>query len=114
MVVDLPSLDEHRPAHRLEQELNGRLEHLEDHAERVDVLNRFKDREMFRIDLRHITGRIGFREFAMELTTLGEVTVRAAAALAYRLRAEQYGEPQLPDGSCVLLVHLRAGEVRRA
>ena len=98
VVVDLPSLDEHRPAHLLEQELNGRLEHLDDHADRVDVLNRFKDREMFRIDLRHITGRIGFREFSMELTTLGEVTVRAAAALAYRLRAEQYGEPQLPDG----------------
>ena len=98
VVVDLPSLDEHRPAHLLEQELNGRLELLDDHAERVEVLNSFKDREMFRIDLRHITGRVDFREFAMELTALGEVAVRAAAALAYRLRVGQYGEPLLADG----------------
>ncbi|MDE2859905.1 MAG: hypothetical protein OYI31_02385 [Chloroflexota bacterium] len=98
VVVDLPSLDEHRPVHLLEEELDGLLEQLDDHQERVDVLNRFKDREMFRIDLRHITGRIGFREFAMELTALGEVTVRKAAALAYRLRSEQYGEPLLSDG----------------
>ncbi len=98
VVVDLPSLDEHRPVHLLEQELNGRLEQLDDHAEQVEVLNSFKDREMFRIDLRHITGRIDFREFAMELTALGEVAVRAAASIAYRLRVEQYGEPQLADG----------------
>ncbi len=98
VVVDLPSLDEHRPAHLLEQELNGRLEQLDDHAEQVEVLNSFKDREMFRIDLRHITGRIDFREFAMELTALGEVAVRAAASLAYRLRVGQYGEPLLADG----------------
>lgn len=98
VVVDLPSLDEHRPAHLLEQELNARLEQLDDHAEQVEVLNSFKDREMFRIDLRHITGRIDFREFAMELTALGEVAVRAASSLAYRLRVEQYGEPRLEDG----------------
>ena len=98
VVVDLPSLDEHRLAHLLEQELNGRLEQLDDHAEQVEVLNSFKDREMFRIDLRHITGRIDFREFAMELTALGEVAVRAAASLAYRLRVEQYGKPLLADG----------------
>ena len=98
VVVDLPSLDEQRPAARLERDLQDRLALLDDHADRVDVLNRFKDREMFRIDLRHITGRIGFREFAAELTTLGEVIVREAAALAYRLRSEQHGEPTLPDG----------------
>ena len=98
VVVDLPSLDEHRTAEQLEQDLDSGLSHIESHAEMVDVLNRFKDREMFRIDLRHITGRIGFREFAMELTALGEVAVRAAADIAYRLRAEQYGEPLLADG----------------
>ena len=43
------------------------------HRERVDALNRFKDREMFRVDLRHITQRIGFEEFSTELTTLAEV-----------------------------------------
>ncbi len=98
VVVDLPSLDEQRPAERLELELHERLARLDDHADRVDVLNRFKDREMFRIDLRHITGRIGFREFAAELTTLGEVAVSEAAALAYRTRSEQHGEPTMPDG----------------
>ncbi len=98
VVVDVPSLDEARPAQRLEEDLHGRLARLDDHSERVDALNGFKDREMFRIDLRHITGRIGFSEFSMELTALGEVMVREAAALSYARLTEQYGEPLLPDG----------------
>ena len=98
VVVDVPSLDEARPAQRLEEDLRGRLARLDDHSERVDVLNGFKDREMFRIDLRHITGRVGFSDFAMELTALGEVMVREAAALSYARLTEQYGEPLLPDG----------------
>ena len=98
VVVDEPSLDEARPVQQLEEDLSGRLARLNDHSEKVDVLNAFKDREMFRIDLRHITGRIGFSEFAMELTGLGEVMVRKAAALSYARLTEQYGEPLLSDG----------------
>lgn len=65
-------------------------------------LNAFKDREMFRIDMRHLLGHTqDFWAFAVELTDLAELVV----ATAYRyceaeLRAE-YGEPFLEDGrSC--------------
>jgi glutamate-ammonia-ligase adenylyltransferase len=46
------------------------------------ALNQFKDREMFRIDLRRITRRIDLDRFSRELTDLAEVVVEAALALA--------------------------------
>ena len=114
VVVDVPSLYEARPEQGLEENLRGRLARLDDDSERVDVLNGFKDREMFRIDLRHITGRIGFSEFSMELTALGEVMVREAAALSYARLDGTVWRTAPPGRSSVRLVHLCAGEVRRA
>ena len=62
-------------------------------------LNAFKDREMFRIDMRHILGYTPeFWDFAYGLTDLAEVVLAAAF---YRCNAEmraQYGEPHLEDG----------------
>ena len=63
------------------------------------TLNAFKDHEMFRIDLRHITGRIGFREFALELSELATVVVDAAARLAEATVRADAGQPRLADGS---------------
>ncbi len=58
------------------------------------TLNAFKDRELFRIDMRHILGlTTEFWDFAVELTELAEMVV--AAGLKYceaELRA-QYGDP---------------------
>ena len=67
-----------------------------DHAPWQDVLNAFKDREMFRIDMRHILGHTNeFWEFSSELTDLAEVVVNTA----YHLIAEDlrliYGTPML-------------------
>jgi glutamate-ammonia-ligase adenylyltransferase len=59
-----------------------------------DALNAFKDREMFRIDMRHIMGQIPeFRQFSTELTDLAEVALDGAVALARRSLVPEFGEP---------------------
>jgi glutamate-ammonia-ligase adenylyltransferase len=69
-------------------------------AERVQILNDFKDREMFRIDLRHITGLCGDVEFARGLTDLADVVVSAAAELSHAQLAPRFGRPQLAGQPC--------------
>lgn len=62
------------------------------------ALNRFKDRHLFRIDLRHVLGHCGpFGAFSSEVTELAEVVVEAAAARAWQLLADQHGIPMSAD-----------------
>jgi glutamate-ammonia-ligase adenylyltransferase len=64
-----------------------------------DALNTFKDREMFRIDMRQIQGHITeFGQFSAELTDLAEVVVTAAYQLAAGKVKSHYGLPQLTSG----------------
>ena len=59
-------------------------------------LNAFKDREMFRIDMRHILGHTReFWDFAVELTDLAEVVVNAAYHLCHEDLRVVYGTPCL-------------------
>jgi glutamate-ammonia-ligase adenylyltransferase len=63
------------------------------------TLNAFKDREMFRIDMRHILGHSPeFWNFSEELTDLAEIVVNAAYHLCHEDLRTQYGTPTLPDG----------------
>ncbi|MBI4197771.1 MAG: hypothetical protein HY533_01510 [Chloroflexi bacterium] len=98
VLVDTPALEERRSIPQLRLALQGSLESLADHQAKVRELNRFKDREMFRVDLRHITHRIGFREFAEELSDLAEVTVEQASALCHPTLQGRFGVPSLPNG----------------
>jgi glutamate-ammonia-ligase adenylyltransferase len=62
------------------------------------TLNAFKDREMFRVDMRHILGHTKeFGEFSKELTDLAEVVVNAAYHLCHEDLRTQYGTPLLKD-----------------
>jgi len=64
------------------------------------ALNAFKDREMFRIDMRHILGHTAeFWDFAEELTALAEVVVNAAYHLCHEDLRSVYGTPCLVDGA---------------
>lgn len=57
-------------------------------------LNAFKDREMFRIDMRHILGHMPtFGHFAEELTDLAEVVVGTATACCAGELTAQFGQP---------------------
>lgn len=63
------------------------------------TLNAFKDREMFRIDMRHILGLTQeFWDFSEELTDLTEVVVNAAFHLTCEDLRSIHGSPRLPDG----------------
>jgi glutamate-ammonia-ligase adenylyltransferase len=97
---DVPALGEAKSKGRLRDELTRELigSEDEDAQQRARRLNQFKDREMFRIDLRHITGRIDFVHFSRELSDLAEVVVERACVLCHAELQRQFGVPRLPDG----------------
>ena len=65
----------------------------------IETLNAFKDREMFRIDMRHILGHTQeFWEFAAELTDLTEVIVNAVFHLCHEDLRLVHGSPCLENG----------------
>ncbi len=99
VLMDAPALEQHKTLSQLQASLAQAVQALPDHNARVRELNRFKDREMFRIDLRHITHRIGFREFSEELSDLAEAVVERACALAHENLRPRYGVPTLADGA---------------
>jgi glutamate-ammonia-ligase adenylyltransferase len=70
-----------------------------DQAPWIESLNAFKDREMFRIDMRHILGHTReFWDFAAELTDLTEVFVNAVFHLCHEDLRLAYGSPWLENG----------------
>ncbi len=98
VVVNSPDLDRNKSVEQLTDECCPPEAASSPKDERVKQLNRFKDREMFRIDLRHITGRIPFSGFSRELSDLAEVVVREAAQVARIALDETHGRPLLQDG----------------
>jgi len=75
------------------------------------ALNEFKDREMFRIDMRHILGHTKeFWDFSAELTDLTEVVVNSAYHLTGEDLRAIHGTPRLPDGSLAQMTVLALGK----
>ena len=72
----------------------------EEPEEKIRILNDFKDREMFRIDLRHITGLCGDVDFARGISDLADVVVAAAAELCHAQLVARFGRPQLAGLPC--------------
>ncbi len=84
-------------------------------AERTRHLNDFKDREMFRTDMRHILGYVpNFEAFAAELTELAEVVVGAAVTLTAEDLRRKHGCPREEHGGevpwCVAALGKCGGE----
>ena len=101
LLLDIPSLDGAQTREALHDEIQKRLASLSSPVERAQELNAFKDREMFRIDLRHITGRSDFAAFSRELTWLAEVAVEVAGELGLAELIAKHGHATLADGrSC--------------
>ncbi len=93
VLTDRPALDAAKPVEQLREELRAAG------PPDADTLNAFKDRELFRIDLRHISGRTGFADFSYELSDLAEVVVAEAAEQTTRALKARHGEPRLTSGA---------------
>ncbi len=66
----------------------------------IEFMNDWRDREMFRIDMRHILGHTQeFWEFAAELSDLAEVVSNTAFYLCHEDLRLIYGAPHKGDGS---------------
>jgi glutamate-ammonia-ligase adenylyltransferase len=118
VVRDVAALQQARTKEQLRAELAADLPPLPDPAQAPPAgaqpdsqawrtaLNAFKDRAMFRVDMRSILGLIeAFDDFSHELTDLAEVVVEAACHYGldelYRLHGRPYLEDGSPDGLVV-------------
>jgi glutamate-ammonia-ligase adenylyltransferase len=72
------------------------------YSEKRAALNRFKDREIFLIDMKRLLHRrMTLDEFSNALTDLAEAIVSAACELSSKLLIEDHGAPRLESGeSC--------------
>jgi [glutamine synthetase] adenylyltransferase / [glutamine synthetase]-adenylyl-L-tyrosine phosphorylase len=106
VVRDVDALNTIKTRSQLQAELEAALlpVHAGPQSPREDapwkkILNSFKDREMFRIDMRHILGHTKeFSEFSEELTDLAEVIVNSAFHLTAEDLRSVYGTPYLENG----------------
>jgi glutamate-ammonia-ligase adenylyltransferase len=106
VVSNVDALQSAKSRKQLQSELETALRPVHNGARLPDedepwraTLNAFKDREMFRIDMRHIMGHTTeFQEFSDELTDLAEVIVNAAYHLVSEDLRLVYGSPTLEGG----------------
>ncbi len=104
VVEDVGALARPRPKAELAAELAQALAAAADGQARRDRLNAFKDREMFRTDMRHIMGHVAdFGQFSAELTDLVETVVTAAAEITLAELIGQHGAPRSDDGAVIPL-----------
>jgi glutamate-ammonia-ligase adenylyltransferase len=97
VIRDVDALAATKDCQQIQDELEAIVKQADDW--RV-ALNAFKDREMFRIDMRHILGYTPeFWDFAYGLTDLAEVVVKIAFYQCAEELHKQYGRPCLEDGS---------------
>ncbi len=114
VVTDMDSLETAKSRQRLQTELEATLSRVHagpqvpsQDAAWIEKLTAWRDREMFRIDMRHILGQTQeFWDFAEELTDLAEVITNATFHLCHEDLRLLYGSPLKEDGSpsqmCVL------------
>jgi len=83
-----------KPAMTIRTRLAQELARGQTPREKRRILNRFKDHEVYLIDLDQILRpEMDFRSFAEHLTALAEAVVAAAARLAWENLIEQFGRP---------------------
>ncbi|MDB9822172.1 glutamate-ammonia-ligase adenylyltransferase [Deltaproteobacteria bacterium] len=83
----------------MHKRLNLDLEGLHTLKEKRKALNRFKDQEIFRIDLDHILNPDhGFQFLAKRLTDLAELIIKTVSKIIYDDLVERYGNPKSIGG----------------
>jgi len=107
---DVDALNSAKPLPQLREELNQTLQTCrlgeETYPNWRAALNAFKDRELFRIDMRHLLGLTAeFDDFSAELTDLADLLITAAVERLLAEAVSRCGQPLLADGSpCPLTV----------
>ena len=106
VVTDLAGLQQPRLRSELDEELQQELAEARNFEERKAVLNAFKDREMLRVDMRHILGlQTKFGMFSGELADVAEAVVRGALQIAEAELRPDHGQPLNANGEpCQLSV----------
>jgi len=80
-------------------ELNGMRAGADEPAAAWRILNEFKDRHLFRIDLRNVLGHCRpFGAFSEELSDLAELIVNTAFDIAWQQLTAEFGTPLCEDG----------------
>ena len=91
---DRESVSVSHDSQSITQRLTAELARAATPSEKKKALNRFKDEEVFLIDLDQILQNPqDFRAFSGKLTALADAVVTAAATLAYEHIADQHGRP---------------------
>ncbi len=99
IVRDINALTPRKSKEELREELDIALQTTPKGVTPQARLNAFKDREMFRVDMRQIQGYITeYGQFSAELTDLAEVVVGTAYRLSAGELQTQFGLPRLTDG----------------
>ena len=102
VVQDVGALAHAKSKNDLQAELTAALQPAPQGRARLDALNAFKDREMFRIDMRYILGRTAdFGAFSRELTDLVEVVIGQAVAECSQEVTQHHGEPRDEQGQAI-------------
>lgn len=100
----LPLLTEYRdaplikPRATLRKELDRLVARAKTDEARKEALNQFKDRELFRIDMKHVVElSSNLPDFSLALTELAEVIMERSVADCRAKMEKTYGKPMLPD-----------------
>lgn len=86
-----------KPQASLRKELDRFMAKATNEGARKEALNRFKDQELFRIDMKHMVEASSLADFSEALTELAEVIVARSLKDCRAKLDTQYGVPRLAD-----------------
>lgn len=100
VLQDIDAMGIRKDRVRMESELAARLSRVGGYDRKKGMINRYKDREMFRIDMRQIlSDQEDFRGFGQELTDLASVVLNASYRVCDEELRQKYGQPVRADGA---------------
>ncbi|MFQ5455470.1 MAG: hypothetical protein ACE5EA_04590 [Nitrospirota bacterium] len=94
LLRDLHNIEDRKTKEKMQRELDLELTAAEEFDEKKGILNQYKDREMFRIDIRHIALSHDFMEFSEELSDLAEAIMASTLDLTEDEMISKYGHPE--------------------
>lgn len=106
MLGDYQRLPLVRDGATISRELQARLARARTDEQRRRALNQYKDRELFRIDMKHLLDpATTLPDFSLALTELAEVVLGQTARLCQAMLSRAFGAPRLVSGKpCPLAV----------